>query len=85
MDYQRLLTCLNPDADTDISVCPAGLPPEGVMPLDLNAPSLHSNIVAAAAICMTGSIVLVAIRLFTKGYVLREVQVEDCKRNIIFS
>ena len=72
-------------ATMDPYTCPAGVPPPGVLPMNPN-PEMYSS--HGMHITMAVSLIIVvpaiAIRLFTKGYILRMFQAEDCKTFLAF-
>lgn len=71
--------CLDPST-MNPHTCPAGLPPPGILPMS-PYPERYSP--HGMEITMGVSLIIVvpaiAIRLFTKGYILRLFQAEDCK------
>lgn len=69
--------CLDP-LILDPNVCPGLQPPPGVIPMDPNAYSLRPYVIETTAVCLAFTVPAVVVRIFTKGYILKKMQVEDC-------
>ncbi|CAI6341884.1 unnamed protein product [Periconia digitata] len=67
--------CLAPNLD--INACPGLMPPPGVVPFSPNAPSRSNEIVVTVAVCFALAVPAVAIRIFTKAYILKQMHSED--------
>lgn len=63
----------------DPNVCPGLAAPPGVIPMDPNAYTLHPYVIASTVVCASLTLVGVVIRVFTKAYVLKRMQFEDCE------
>ncbi|KUI57687.1 hypothetical protein VP1G_05001 [Cytospora mali] len=61
----------------NINTTPAASAPPGYKAGISETPSQQPGLVAAAAVCLTLTAIFVAIRIFTKAYVIRAVKVED--------
>ncbi|KAF2245856.1 hypothetical protein BU26DRAFT_552887 [Trematosphaeria pertusa] len=68
--------CLDP-LILDPNVCPGLQPPPGVIPMDPNAYSLRPYVIETTAVCLAFTVPAVVVRIFTKGYILKKMQVED--------
>jgi hypothetical protein len=62
----------------DPSVCPGLAPPPGVIPMESDAYTLHPYVIASTVVSGILTLVGVTIRVFTKAYVLKRMQLEDC-------
>ena len=69
-------------ADLDPNTTPSWKPPPGQTSNLRNPYSLQSYLVATSAICLTLLVFSIAARLFVKGYILKKIQLEDCKAHI---
>ncbi|KAF1955041.1 hypothetical protein CC80DRAFT_566311 [Byssothecium circinans] len=61
----------------DPNVCPALPPPPGVTPMNPNADTIMPYLIDTVIACLAVVVPAVALRIFTKGYILRRLQVED--------
>ncbi|PSN75420.1 hypothetical protein BS50DRAFT_671580 [Corynespora cassiicola Philippines] len=68
--------CLDP-LTMDPNTCPGLVPPEGVRPMDPNAYTLQPYVIATTAVCVPLTVIAVLIRLFTRGHILKRLQLED--------
>jgi len=62
----------------DVYNTPAGLPPPGVVPDLVNPHYLHTIDLVTHVLCLVVSTIAVALRIFTKVYIMKQVRVEDC-------
>ena len=60
---------------------PGMSPPPGVKPNFVNPPNLEKEFYIDLILCLTISVLVVAMRMWTKVRVMRKVMIEDCKRN----
>lgn len=60
---------------------PGMAPPPGVKPNFVNPPNLEKEFYIDLILCLTISVLVVAMRMWTKVRVMRKVMIEDCKRN----
>ena len=67
-----------PPSIPDVLAIPAVPPPQGLSSNLINPYSTNSHLIVTYSVCLTVVILSVAIRTFTKAYVLREMRVEDC-------
>ena len=59
---------------------PAAKPPAGVTPDFNNPPSLETSVIVVAVLCLAISTFFVAMRLYTRHFVLRKLWWDDCKQ-----
>ena len=59
---------------------PAMAPPPGVKPNFVNPPNLEKEFYADLILCLTISVLVVCMRMWTKARLVRKVQIEDCKK-----
>lgn len=67
------------DSTQDPSNIPALGPPTGVTPDFVNAPTTSPSLFAGFGVMLTIATLGFAARMFTKAYIMRKVQLEDCK------
>ncbi|KAF2011091.1 hypothetical protein BU24DRAFT_427300 [Aaosphaeria arxii CBS 175.79] len=65
--------------DYTIYTTPAMTAPDGGQSDLINANSQHPHLIATAATCLALSFIFLASRLFTKAYLLKTLDLEDCK------
>ena len=70
--------CLDP-LTLDPDVCPGLTPPPGVQAMDPNAFTLQPYVLAMSIVGLSLVCVAVAIRIYTKWFLLKRMQIEDCK------
>lgn len=74
--------CLDPTT-MDPNICPAGVPPPGIVPMDPLAKGYSTHgMCVTTAITIAVVVPAVAVRIFTKGYILKRLQIEDCRSSI---
>lgn len=61
---------------------PGMAPPPGVKPNFVNPPNLEKEFYIDLILCLTISVLVVAMRMWTKVRVMRKVMIEDCKRKL---
>ena len=59
---------------------PAAKPPAGVTPDFNNPPSLETSVIVVVVLCLAISSFFVAMRLYTRHFVLRKLWWDDCKQ-----
>lgn len=59
---------------------PAIVPPPGVKPNFFNPPNLEKEFYVDLILCLTISVLVVCMRMWTKARLVRKVQIEDCKK-----
>lgn len=59
---------------------PAMTPPPGVKPNFVNPPNLEKEFYIDLILCLTISVLVVCMRMWTKARLVRKVQIEDCKK-----
>ncbi|KAK0716162.1 hypothetical protein B0H67DRAFT_582515 [Lasiosphaeris hirsuta] len=64
-------------ADADFNELPAMIPPPGHTPNFVDPETLHPAVLSVAIVCMTLMTIAVAIRVYTKAFILREMRVEE--------
>lgn len=69
--------------EIDIYTTPALHAPDGIESNLVNPYSTHRYLVATSAVCLVFSFLAVTARTFTKAYILRKMEVEDCKSHSI--
>ena len=74
------LSVMSPiESGVNIHTTPGLEPPPGVTSNLVNPYSIHRYLVATSAICLVISLSAVSARTFTKAYLLKNMQVEDCR------
>lgn len=58
---------------------PAMAPPPGIIPNYVDPPNLEKEFYIDLILCLTISVLVVSMRMWTKARLLRKVQIEDCK------
>lgn len=71
-------TCLDP-LTLDPQVCPSIPPSAGFEAMDPNVFSLQPSVVAISAADLVLVCLAVAVRIYTKFFLLEKLQTEDCK------
>ena len=66
------------DSLPDPNMTPALEPPEGVIPNFVNPPTIAPSFVAGLGVMCGVATLGFAARMFTKTYVMKQVQLEDC-------
>ena len=66
------------NTSVDIYTTPAGLPPPGVVPNLVHPLYLHTLSQFTLVLCLAVSTIAVALRIFTKVYLMRKFRGEDC-------
>lgn len=59
---------------------PAMAPPPGIIPNYVDPPNLEKEFYIDLILCLTISVLVVSMRMWTKARLLRKVQIEDCKK-----
>lgn len=59
---------------------PAMAPPPGVKPNFVNPPNLEKEFYVDLILCLTISVLVVCMRMWTKARLVRKIQIEDCKK-----
>lgn len=59
---------------------PAMALPPGVKPNFVNPPNLEKDFYVDLILCLTISVLVVCMRMWTKARLVRKVQIEDCKK-----
>jgi hypothetical protein len=62
----------------DIYTTPALMPPPGHQAFEPNPYTIRPHAIATAVICLTFSVVATSARIFTKAFVLKQMDIEDC-------
>jgi hypothetical protein len=70
--------CLDP-LTIDPNVCPPMKAPAGFIPMDPNAPTYVSYVIATNLIGLLLVVSAVAIRMYTRLFILTGMLAEDCK------
>ena len=65
-------------SSVDIYNTPAGLAPPGVTPNLVNPFYLRTVDLTTHTLCLAVSTIAVALRIFTKVYIMKQVRTEDC-------
>ena len=69
---------MSSDTSVDIYTTPAGVPPPGVIPNLVDPIYLHTDHTFTFSLCLAVSTVAVALRIFTKLYLMKHFRAEDC-------
>ena len=69
---------MSSDTSVDIYTTPAGLAPPGVIPNLVNPFYLHTIDLITHILCLAVSTIAVALRVFTKLYLMKQFRAEDC-------
>ncbi|KAL8724624.1 MAG: hypothetical protein Q9181_006745 [Wetmoreana brouardii] len=64
-------------ADLDLDTTPAMEPPNGQLPNFVNPETMQGWLVATAVVCLTVSMLSIAMRTYVKAVLFRKVQIED--------
>lgn len=59
---------------------PAMAPPPGIIPNYVDPPNLEKEFYIDLILCLTISVLVVSMRMWTKARLVRKVQIEDCKK-----
>ena len=69
---------MSSDTSVDIYTTPAGVPPPGVTPNLVNPFYLRTDHTVTFSLCLAVSTIAVALRFFTKLYLMKQFRAEDC-------
>lgn len=69
---------MSSNTSVDIYTTPAGVPPPGVVPNLVNPFYLHTIDLITHILCLVVSTIAVALRVFTKVYLMKQFRAEDC-------
>ena len=69
---------MSSNTSVDIYTTPAGVPPPGVIPNLVNPFYLRTDYLVTHIICLAVSTIAVALRVFTKLYLMKQFRAEDC-------
>ncbi|KAL8704238.1 MAG: hypothetical protein Q9201_002583 [Fulgogasparrea decipioides] len=64
-------------ADLDPYTTPAMKPPDGQLPNFVNPETMQAWLIATAVVCLTVSVLSIAMRTYVKAVLIRKVQIED--------
>lgn len=72
-------TSLSPEQLQKLLNGPAGTPPVGMIPNFDDPPNLDTYVILTISACMTFATVAVLLRMYTKVFITRSLENEDCK------
>jgi hypothetical protein len=67
------------DPTMDLYNMPAAMPPPGVIPNFIDPPSLKLELLIINVVFTTLMMIFVAIRLSSRGFISKQIGIDDCK------